>query len=182
MSQQRLDEALAEFDELSKRHPRPVQAHTLAGVILEAQKKPQEARKRYEQALAIDPGMPVAANNLAWMYVETGENLDVALQLAQAATRRLPDSPAMQDTLGWIYYKKGLARLAVPPFERSVKLDARNAIYHFHLGLAYVKAGDSTKARVAFEAGPFARSRFRRGCGGQAGARVAQGVIRRDLS
>lgn len=151
LSQQRLDEALAEFDELSKRHPRPAQAHTLAGVILEAQKKPEEARKRYEQALAIDPEMPVAANNLAWMYVESGGNLDVALQLAQAATRRLPDSPAMQDTLGWIYYKKDLAGLAVPPFEKSVELDPRNPIFHFHLGLAYLKTGDSAKARVALQ-------------------------------
>ncbi len=151
LSQRRLDEALAEFDALSKRHPRPVQAHTLAGVILEALNKPQEARKRYEQALAIDPEMPVAANNLAWMYVESGENLDVALQLAQTATRRLPDNPAMQDTLGWIYYKKGLASLAVPPFERSVKLEPSNPIFHYHLGLAYMKAGDPARARVALQ-------------------------------
>ena len=151
LSQQRLDEALAEFDGLAKVHPRPVQAHTLAGVILEAKKMPDEARKRYEQALAIDPEMPVAANNLAWMYVQTDGNLDVALQLAQAATRRLPDSAAMQDTLGWIYYKKGLAGLAVPPFERSVKLDPKNPIFHYHLGLAYLKAGDSGRARVSLQ-------------------------------
>ena len=151
LAQQRLDEALAEFDELSKRQPRAVQAHTVAGVILEAQRKPQEARKRYEQALAIDPEMPVAANNLAWMYAETGENLDVALQLAQSATRRLPDNPAIQDTLGWIYYKKGLATLAVPLLQKSVELDPQNPILHFHLGLAYLKAGDSPKARVALQ-------------------------------
>jgi tetratricopeptide (TPR) repeat protein len=151
LSQQRLDEALAEFDALSKRHPRPVQALTLAGVILEAQKKPEEARKRYQQALALDPDMAVAANNLAWMYVESGDNMDVALQLAQTATRRLPDNPAMQDTLGWIYYKKGLAMLAVPPFERSVKLDPRNPVFRYHLGLAYLKAGDSTRARAALQ-------------------------------
>ena len=149
LSQQRLDAALAEFDKLSKRQPRPVQADTIVGVILEAQKKPQEARKRYEQALALDPGMPVAANNLAWMYAETGENLDVALQLAQAAARRLPDHPAILDTLGWIYYKKGLHTLAIPQFTKCVEKDAKNATYHFHLGLAYLKAGDSTKARLA---------------------------------
>jgi tetratricopeptide (TPR) repeat protein len=151
LSQQRLDEALAEFDALVKRQPRPVQALTLAGVILEAQKKPEEARQRYQQALAIDPDMPVAANNLAWMYVESGDNMDVALQLAQTATRRLPDNPAMQDTLGWVYYKKGLASLAVPPFERSVKLEPGNPVFHYHLGLAYMKAGESTRARSALQ-------------------------------
>jgi Flp pilus assembly protein TadD len=57
----------------------------------------------------------------------------------------------MQDTLGWIYYKKDLATLAVPPFERSVKLDPRNPTFQYHLGLAYMKAGDSSRARVAFQ-------------------------------
>ena len=149
ISQQRLDEALAEFQALTKRQPRPVQAHTVAGVILEAQNKPQEARKHYEQALALDPDMPVAANNLAWMFAETGENLDLALQLAQAATRRLPNNPAIQDTLGWIYYKKGLAALAIAPFQKSIELDPKNPIFHFHLGLAHLKNGDSPKARIA---------------------------------
>ena len=149
ISQKRLDDALAEFQLLSKRQARPIQAHTVAGVILEAQNKPQEARKHYEQALALDPGMPVAANNLAWMYAETGENLDLALQMAQAATRRLPNNPAIQDTLGWIYYKKGLAALAIAPFQKSIELDPKNPIFHFHLGLAHLKNGDSPKARIA---------------------------------
>ena len=151
LSQKKLGDALNEFDQLSKRQPRPVQAHTLAAIILEAQGNRAEARKRYEQALALDPEMPVAANNLAWMTAETGGNLDVALQLAQTATRRLPDHPAVQDTLGWIYYKKGLATLAVPSFEKSVEKDPRNPIYHFHLGLAYARAGDSPKARQALQ-------------------------------
>jgi tetratricopeptide (TPR) repeat protein len=151
LSQKRLDEALKEFDELSKRQPRPVQAHTIAGVILEAQHKAKEARQRYEQALAIDPEMPVAANNLAWMLVESGGNLDVALQLAQTATRRLPDNPAVQDTLGWIYYKKGLAHLAIPPFQKSIEKDPKNPVYRFHLGLAYARVGDSAKARQSLQ-------------------------------
>jgi Flp pilus assembly protein TadD len=151
IAQRRLDDALKEFDELSRRQPRPVQAHTLAGIILEAQNNKVEARKRYEQALALDPEMPVAANNLAWMTAETGGNLDVALQLAQTATKRLPDHPAVQDTLGWIYYKKGLATLAIEPFEKSVEKDPKNPAYHFHLGLAYAKTGDSPRARQALQ-------------------------------
>ena len=158
ISQRRLDEALAEFQLLSKRQARPVQAHTVAGVILEAQNKPQEARKHYEQALALDPDMPVAANNLAWMFAETGETLDSALQLAQAATRRLPNNAAIQDTLGWIYYKKGLAALAIPPFQKSIELDPKNPVFHFHLGLAHLKNGDSPRRELPCGT----RSRWRR--------------------
>jgi tetratricopeptide (TPR) repeat protein len=151
IAQRRLGDALKEFDELSKRQSRPVQAHTVAGIILEAQNNKAEARKRYEQALEIDPEMPVAANNLAWMTAENGGNLDIALQLAQTATRRLPDHPAVQDTLGWIYYKKGLPTLAVPPFEKSVEKDPGNPVYYYHLGLAYARSGDLPKARKALQ-------------------------------
>ena len=151
VTQKRVAEALKEFEELSRRQPRPVQAHTLIGSLLEAQNKPQEARKHYEDALAIDPEMPVAANNLAWILAETGGNLDVALELAQRATRRLPDHPAVQDTLGWIYYKKGLESLAVPAFLKSVEGDPKNPTFHFHLGLAYAKAGQASKARLALQ-------------------------------
>jgi len=54
---------------------------------LESMGKPEEARKRYEAALSLDPTAAIAANNLAWMTAETGGNLDVALQLAQTAKR-----------------------------------------------------------------------------------------------
>jgi tetratricopeptide (TPR) repeat protein len=151
VKQGRIDEALKEFDELSKRQQRPVQAHTMAGSLLEAQRKPLEARKRYEQALSFDPDMPVAANNLAWMYAETGENLDLALELAQRAARRLPDHPAVQDTLGWIYYKKGLASLAAPAFQKAIEKEPKNPLFHLHLALAHAKAGDASKARVALQ-------------------------------
>jgi Flp pilus assembly protein TadD len=151
LSQHRLTDALKEFDELARHQPRPVQAHTLAGTILEMQNNPSGARKRYEQALEVDPDAPVAANNLAWMMAETGGNLDVALRLAQTAARGLPDHPAVQDTLGWIYYKKDLGTLAVSAFQKSVEKDPKNPLFHFHLGLAHAKVGDSPKARLALQ-------------------------------
>jgi tetratricopeptide (TPR) repeat protein len=148
-SQKRLDGALKELEELSKRGPSSIQAHTLAAMLLEMQNKANEARKHYELALTIDPAAAVAANKLAWMYAETGGNLDTALQLARTATRSLSESAPIQDTLGWVYYKKGLAALAIPLFQRSVDQDPTNPVYAFHLGLAHAKAGDSLQARQA---------------------------------
>jgi tetratricopeptide (TPR) repeat protein len=57
----------------------------------------------------------------------------------------------VDDTLGWIYYKKGLASLAIRAFEESLQKDAKNATYHYHLGLAYVKSGDTEKARQSLK-------------------------------
>ena len=149
LSQRRLDQALKEFDQLSKLQPRPAGAHTMVGIVLEAQGKPEEARKRYEAALAADPAAAVAANNLAWLTAESGGNLDVALQLAQTAKQRLPHQPQVDDTLGWIYYKRGLPKLALPPLELAVRRLPQNPVYRFHLGLAYLKCGEVEKGRAS---------------------------------
>jgi len=144
--QRRIPEALAEFEALAKRAPKPVAALTLVGILLEGQGDKAGAQQRYERVVQLDPNAAVASNNLAWMYVQNGGNLDVALQLAQAAKRQLPNTPEVNDTLGFIYYKKDLAALAVPLFQATVDKDPSNPDYHYHLGLAYGRTGDKIKA------------------------------------
>jgi len=121
----------------------------MAGVLLESMGKPEEARKRYEAALSLDPTAALAANNLAWMMAESGGNLDVALQLAQTAKRGMPNRPEVDDTLGWIYYKKGMNSLALPLLESAAKEYPKHAGYHYHLAMAYSKAGLLSKAEAS---------------------------------
>lgn len=172
--QRRLDEARAEFDALASKARRPAAALTMAGTILQMQERTGEARQRYQRALEADAGAAVAANNLAWIHAESGENLDTALQLAQTAMSAMPDAPEVMDTLGWVYYKKGLHQLAIPLFARCVDKDPAKAIYHYHLGAAYVKSGDSTRGRASLEralaAGPDAATAadIRRALAGEA--------------
>ena len=109
ISQRKLDQAIAEFDKLAARQPAAVGPPTMAALILQAQGKDEEARKRYERIVEKDPHAAVASNNLAWMYASRGEQLDRALQLAQAAKAELPDHPEVNDTLGFVYLKKQLA-------------------------------------------------------------------------
>ena len=145
----RLDEARRTFEALAERRPESVSAQTVVAMLYEAQNNRQEARKRYERIVQMDAGAAVAANNLAWLYVEDGGNLDVALQLAQSATSRLPDAPEVNDTLGWIYYRKDLATLAIPPLLKAATADPSNASYQYHLGMAYLKAGEKQKGQRA---------------------------------
>jgi putative PEP-CTERM system TPR-repeat lipoprotein len=144
--QGRLDAALVELDALVQRDPKSVSALTLSGMILESQGKTAEAQARFERVMQVDGEAPVAANNLAWLYAAHGGNLDVALQLAQTAKRKLPDTAEVNDTLGFIYYKKNLPALAIPPLRASAEKDPNNAMYHYHLGLAYARAGDNPQA------------------------------------
>jgi cellulose synthase operon protein C len=147
ISQGRLDEARAEFEVVVKQTPKPVGALTMLGMILQAKGDVGGARARFERALQIEPEAGVAANNLAWIYAETGGNLDVALHLAQVAQQRLPGMAEVGDTLGYIYYKKNLAPLAISTLTVSAEIDPGNAVYQYHLGLAYAASGDATRAK-----------------------------------
>jgi tetratricopeptide (TPR) repeat protein len=147
VKQGRLDAALAEFDELSKRQPKPVAALTFAGMILQGQGKLDQARDRFSRALELDPEAAVAANNLAWLHAESGDRLDAALELALRAKAKLPGSPEVDDTLGYVHYKRDSPEQAIPFFERSVKAAPENPTYHYHLGLACAKANDRQRAK-----------------------------------
>jgi Flp pilus assembly protein TadD len=86
------------------------------------------------------------------------------------AAEVLPDTPQVLDTLGWAYYRKGLATSAVQPLMRSVEADPANPVTRYHLGLAYVKAGQTDLGRRALEHALTLKSDF-------AGAQDAREVL-----
>lgn len=149
--QNRLDDAKDQFRKVIERNPRSVSAYIMVGMLLEGQSKTAEAEEQYQKALSIDPRAPVAANNLAWIYVAADRKLDEALQLAQTANQVLPDEPHINDTLGWIYCRKNLGSVAIPYLERSIKVDPTDPAVHYHLGVAYMQAGDPGRARKSLE-------------------------------
>jgi Flp pilus assembly protein TadD len=100
----------------------------------------------------LDLDNAVAKNNLAWSYAEHGGNIDVALRLAQEASQAKPDDPEICDTLGWIYVQKNTLALAVQQLQKSVALLPRNPEYSYHLGVAYLRSGETAKARKFLEA------------------------------
>jgi tetratricopeptide (TPR) repeat protein len=111
-----------------------------------------QSQSAYRKALDLDPDNVVAKNNLAWSYAEHGGNIDVALRLAQEASQAKPDDPEICDTLGWIYVRKNTLALAVQQLQKSVALLPRNPEYSYHLGVAYLQAGEKAKAKKFLEA------------------------------
>jgi len=169
--QGKLASARAEFEKLAERSPKSVAALTMVGIILQVEGDVDGARDRFERVLRIDPEAAVAANNLAWIYTEHGGNLDVALQLAQVAQKRLPGVAQVSHTLGFIYYKKDLVSLAIRTFKLSAENDPGNALYQYHLGLAYAKAGETTNAKQSLTRALAVKSDF-------AGAQEARDLLR----
>jgi tetratricopeptide (TPR) repeat protein len=93
----------------------------------------------------------VAANNLAWIYADSGEHLQEALQYAKAAAQALPGVPETHDTLGWVNYKLDMPERAAAAFREAIKLAPRNPSFHYRLGLALAKTGETIPARAALE-------------------------------
>lgn len=145
----RLEEARREFAKLDRSSP--VTAHTMQGLILEAQQRPAEARAAYERALAADGSASVAANNLAWLLLDIEGQAQEALRLARIAQRANPDQPEMNDTLGWVLHRTGASRDAVEYLARATQLRPASALYHYHLGMALQAAGEEQKARASLQ-------------------------------
>jgi tetratricopeptide (TPR) repeat protein len=151
-----MDKALAMYQEHLKQNPRDVAVYILAGEMYASKGNWDQAKAMYQQALTVEPDQPLASNNLAYVMLDHGGNVDVAMGLAQTARRGMPDSPIVADTLGWAYYHKGIYQSAISQFQEALRLGEKrgepdDADLHYHLGLAYQKANQTTLARQQLE-------------------------------
>ncbi len=151
LTQNRIEEALREYEALASKQVNPVGPLTIIGMLLERQGKVEAAIKRYDDALALDSRAAVASNNLAWILAERSQDLDRALQLAQSAVAASPDKPEVLDTLGWVYYKRNQPAQAIPFFQQCAQKSPNVADYHYHLGLALLKNGDQQNGRASLQ-------------------------------
>jgi tetratricopeptide (TPR) repeat protein len=142
-----IDQALQTYLDGSKINPKEIAFYLLAGGIYENRKDWEHAKQQYQKVLEIQPDNPLASNNLAYVMLQQGGNLDVAFAMAQTARRQLPDNPNSADTLGWAFYQKHVYTSAVSLFKEAVKKEPDNALFNYHLGLAYAKSGQVNLAK-----------------------------------
>lgn len=160
LARRQLSQAQAEFAELVKRQPSSVAGHTMIGLLAHASGDLPGAEKAYERAVQLDRRAGAAANNLAWIYATTGRNLPAALELAKSARAQLPRSVEVADTLAFVYYKRNMAGFAIPLLQHCVEVEPKNALYHYHLGLAHALAGEDSKARRSLQQALALNARF----------------------
>ena len=141
------DQALQTYLDGAKVNPKEVAFYLLAGGIYETRQDWDHARQQYQKVLEVQPDNPLASNNLAYVMLEQGGNVDVAFAMAQTARRQLPDNPSCADTLGWAFYHKGVYTSAINLFKEALKKQPDNALYNYHLGLAYAKNGQAALAQ-----------------------------------
>ena len=109
------------------------------------------AVEHLRRVVEISPDNPQALNNLAYLLAEYRQKPDEALAYAEKAHELAPDNPELADTLGWVLYRKGLYREALPQLERAAS-QSPNAVWKYHLAMAYAKFGDQKRGRAALDA------------------------------
>jgi tetratricopeptide (TPR) repeat protein len=142
---------IQEYEAARSKFPEYLPTYNLLAQVYEYDGNLDAARQTYQAALKVDPDSYQSMSNLARLYTEHGGSLADALQLAQKAKSEQPDDPGVNDTLGWIYYKQGLYRSAVPPLEVAVSKNPQVAKFQFHLGMAYLAAGQIMQAHSSLQ-------------------------------
>lgn len=159
VAQNRLDEAIASFQEAEKVGALPVSGQQLLAQLHNSAGHRTEAKALYEKVLASRSDLYGAKNDLAWLLAEEGADLERALSLAQEAQQAEPENAEIADTVGYVYFKKGLYDPALEQFKYAVELSGRSdndgqierPEYHYHMGLALKSLGRNDEAAPAFE-------------------------------
>jgi tetratricopeptide (TPR) repeat protein len=135
---------------LSRDHSNQTAVQWLADIDL-MRNRQDSAIKRFREVVSSDPGNAEAYNNLAYLLIE--QQPDEALKYAQKAVEIAPDRPAYYDTLGWALYRKGLYAAAVQYLQRAAgDKDKGDAVWTYHLAMAYAKSGDLARGRRTLQA------------------------------
>ncbi len=129
----------------------PLMVTALAG-LYEISGNTEEAIKLYEATLIKDENNAVASNNLAMLLIDHRGD-ESSLKRAASLIESLMDTsnPAYLDTIGWLKYKQGNAEDAISYLKKAVDAAPKTAGMRYHLGVAYLKAGDKDAAKVELE-------------------------------
>jgi tetratricopeptide (TPR) repeat protein len=144
--------ARSTMEQITTSNPDNAPARVKLAQLYEQNSDWAKATTQYEAALKLEPKLALAKNNLAWLYSQHSGNLDLALKLAQEAKEAAPDDPHVSDTLGYILIQKGAYDSAIQHLNLAVSKDPNEPAYRYHIGLAYLKAGQLTQAKTNLQA------------------------------
>lgn len=128
--------------------PGNVELNMLLATEFEQGGRYNDALAVYEALLKTSPKYEPAINNLAALLLDQRTDKASharALELARALAGT--DNPAMLDTLGWAHYRAGQYTEAISILERVVAKAGQFAVFRYHLGMAYLRAGNEVGAR-----------------------------------
>jgi tetratricopeptide (TPR) repeat protein len=124
----------------------------LLGTEYEQSGRSDDAIGVYEALVKANPKYEPGINNLAASLLDTRTD-KASWQRALELSRPLENTgnPAMMDTLGWAFHRNGETTRAVALLEQAVAKAPQVPVFRYHLGMAYVAAGNPVGAKQELE-------------------------------
>jgi len=142
------DARIAIYQRGLKANPGNVELSMLMATEYEQAGRYDDALKVYEAVVKAQPTYEAGVNNLAALLLDQRTDKASharALELAKGLSKS--NNPAMLDTLGWAHYRAGQYTEAVSVLERVVAQAGQFPIFRYHLGMAYMGAGNPVGAK-----------------------------------
>jgi tetratricopeptide (TPR) repeat protein len=122
--QNKIDEAIAGYEQLSKIAPKnskyQLSAYAALGDIYHLKNNLRKAFSYYDKALKIDPKYVPVLNNYAYYLSILNKKLSKALEMSKITIVEEPDNPTYLDTYAWILYLTGNYKEAKVHFKHAM--------------------------------------------------------------
>jgi tetratricopeptide (TPR) repeat protein len=141
-SQEKWDEAAAEYRKILEKNPKLPDIHYRLGRILLSKQPPavDEAKKEFDAELAIDPAN-AAAEFMLGDIARQAQQWDEAIANFSRAMKMDPGFEEAYLGLGMALNASGKYLDAMGPLESYVKMEAADPAGHYQLSIAYAKLG-----------------------------------------
>jgi tetratricopeptide (TPR) repeat protein len=146
-SQEKWDEAAAEYRRILEENPKLPEIHYRLGRILLSKQPPavEEAKKEFDAELAIEPGNS-AAEFMLGDIARQAQQWDEAIAHFSQALKMDSGFEEAYLGLGMALNAAGKNAEAVGPLESYVKMEAADPAGHYQLSIAYARAGRKSDA------------------------------------
>lgn len=142
--------ALALMEAGTTLYPDNIQLHYDYGIFLDKNGMEEQALRRMERVLELQPEHADALNFIGYTWADKNIRLPEALQYIEKAVALDPNNGYIVDSLGWVYFRLGDFTRAVKELRRALELEASDPHIHDHLGDALLAVGDKTQAAVHY--------------------------------
>ncbi len=133
-AQNKLPEAARVFEKLRNRVPETNREIYLGDIYMKMGRE-ADAQKIYKEVANREKAKENGdMHRIALLWADHNVNLDVAVEIARADRAKYDDLLA-SDTYAWALYKKGEFAKAKDEMKNAMRLNSKNALFFYHLGM-----------------------------------------------
>ncbi len=112
--------------------------------------EPDSARRAFQQAEQMSPGLQLARLGMAMLALADGRSSE-SISILESLRRDGADIPGLETGLGLAYAQLGLSASAIRAYETAIRQDPADVAALNNLGLLYQESGRSHDAEVVFK-------------------------------